>query len=82
MSNKITMTYKGMFGLCPIYLDDSFEYIEPRHKFLMPLLWLSDVIFFNIYQPYHFNKYGEESAFVYSYVKKLPKPFVSEYWNS
>lgn len=50
--NKITLTHKGWFGLCPVYMDDpqgksesDGAWLEPRFPFTGWLIDLSAFIF-------------------------------------
>lgn len=45
---RITLTHKGWFGLCPVFMSDpdsDSPLVDPRHWILAPLFWLSEFMF-------------------------------------
>lgn len=39
-------THKGWFGLCPVYMRDTYEecvVLAPRHELFVPLFWVSQM---------------------------------------
>lgn len=50
---KVTLTHKGWFGICPVYLGDldgKAPYVFERHRYFLPLMvfseWVFEVIMF------------------------------------
>ena len=80
--SRVTFTHKGMYGLCPIYLEmetSNGEAIVERSRLFTPLLLLTDFLFFNVYQPIHEAKYGEVAPFCFKVTGKLKKPVVQDW---
>ena len=82
---RVTLTHKGVYGICPIYIDDPFidgggMCIEVRHWIFMPLFWLTDFLFFNLYVPIHESKHGYPPPFCYKIQSEpMKKPIVTKW---
>ena len=83
--SRVTYTHKGMYGLCPIYLemdDSNGEAIRERSALFYPLMWLTDFLFFNLYQPIYEAQNGEPAPFCFKITRELKKPFVDKWYKN
>lgn len=79
MKQRIVLTHKGWYGLCPVYigaLDSDEPIMGWRHWAAAPLFWISMVIEFTIVQAMLFSNPDVETSLPLRVTGRLDKAII------